>query len=296
MPFSFISKFFGRKTDQAYAALVAEPSISPRLSLAIVFSGPLLIDVASLTTALQAYHPTMRGARVETDPEITQIVGLAGWNDHVVQIIGFDAPYPPDALEACVTPAHYGQDIKESARVTRSFAILYYAGRTTDPFDRYVALAAVAGAMAEQHGVAVLNEHARTSLPAGVFHAAELGADSLEVLREMPLNVFFCGFVKLEVEGEKGIWMRTYGADAFDLPDFAALAEGHDEGSWYSEIFNDVMSYMLENRTQLHAGETMQIDDDVFIRLRDAHEKELWLLDQAPVLVIELISEAEINR
>ncbi|MDR6918988.1 hypothetical protein J2X66_005893 [Pseudomonas sp. 3296] len=39
----------------------------------------------------------------------------------------------------------------------------------------------------------------------------------------------------------------------------------------------------------------MLIDDNVFMRLRDAHE-EYCLLDEASVLVIDLISKAEINR
>lgn len=89
----------------------------------------------------------------------------------------------------------------------------------------------VAGALSSMGAVAVLNESAHTSLPAGVFKSQELGKHSLEILREgFPLTSLFCGFVKYEVEDIEGVWMRTYGADCFGLPDFAAHAQGHHEG------------------------------------------------------------------
>lgn len=294
---SLISRFFGRKEEpENPAALVAASDIENPLSVTVVFDGPLQVDIASLTAALRAYHPSMKQARVETEPTLEQVFGLAGWGKHVVRLVGFDAPYPSDALEACVAPAHYGQDLKQQVRASRSHVILYYAGHETNPLDQYVALAAVAGALAEQNGLAVLNEHAHTSLPAGVFDAKELGEDSLEVLRGIPLNLFFCGFVKYEVEGVEGVWMRTYGADVFGLPDFAALAEGHHEGERYSGIFNNVMHYLLESGARMHAGETMQVGSETFMKLREPLEHEYYLQGPAPVLVAELISADQINR
>ena len=50
----------------------------------------------------------MKQARVETEPTLAQVFA-AGWGNHVVRLVGFDAPYPSEALEACVAPAHYGR-------------------------------------------------------------------------------------------------------------------------------------------------------------------------------------------
>ncbi|WP_396332299.1 DUF4261 domain-containing protein [Burkholderia anthina] len=294
---SLISRFFGRKDAPDNAAeLVAAPDIDNPLSVAVVFDGPLQVDIDALTAALRAYHPSMRQARVETEPTLEQVFGLAGWGNHVVRLVGFDAPYPSDALEACVAPAHYGQDLKQQVRTSRSHVILYYAGHEANPLDQYVALAAVAGALAAQNGLAVLNERAHTSLPAGVFDAKELGEESLEVLREIPLNLFFCGFVKYEVDGTEGVWMRTYGADVFGLPDFGALAAGHHEGERYSGIFNNVMHYLLQSGARMHAGETMQVGSETFMKLREPLDHEYYLQGPAQVLVAELISADEINR
>ena len=105
-----------------------------------------------------------------------------------------------------------------------------------------------------------------TSLPAGVFTRASLGDESLELLRSLPLTMLYCGFVKYEVEGTEGVWMRTYGADRFGLPDFAALAEGHHQGEFYSNIFNNIMAYLLQSGAEMDAGHTMQIGENAYLK------------------------------
>ena len=42
------------------------------------------------------------------------------------------------------------QDLKQQVRASRSHVILYYAGHEANPLDQYVALAAVAGALANR--------------------------------------------------------------------------------------------------------------------------------------------------
>ncbi|WMD18954.1 DUF4261 domain-containing protein [Achromobacter seleniivolatilans] len=293
---SIFSRFFGRKEEPTdAAALSANPAIENPLSLQVLFAAPLSIAEDTLAAALRAYHPSMDRARVEIAPDMPEILGLAGWDKHVVRLVGFNAPYPKDALEACVAPAHYAQAVKDEVRGHASHIILYYAGFEEDPLEQYVAMAAVAGALTGFQAMAVLNEHAHTSLPAGVFDAESLGEESLDLLRTLPLNMLYCGFVKYEVEGVQGVWMRTYGADKFSLPDFAALASGHDEGEYYSNIFNNIMGYMLESGAELAAGHTMQIGENAFMKLRDPAQEEYYLDGPGAVLVAEIITSDEIN-
>lgn len=58
-------------------------------------------------------------------------------------------------------------EVKEQVRATSANIILYYKGYDTSPLEQYVALAVVAGALSSMGAVAVLNESAHTSLPAG---------------------------------------------------------------------------------------------------------------------------------
>ncbi|MDH1177476.1 DUF4261 domain-containing protein [Achromobacter mucicolens] len=293
---SIFSRFFGRNEESAdSAALLANPDIAQPLSLQVLFAEPLAITEAALADALRAYHPTMAKARAEIAPDMPEFLGMAGWDKHVVRLVGFNAPYPKDALEACVAPSHYPAAMKDEVRAHASHIILYYAGFETDPLEQYVALAAVAGALTGFKALAVLNEHAHTSLPAGVFAAESLGEESMDLLRTLPLNMLYCGFVKYEVEGVQGVWMRTYGGDAFGLPDFAALAAGHDEGEVYSTTFNNIMSYMLESGAELAAGHTMQIGEDAYMKLREPAKEEYFLDGPGQVLVAEIISADQIN-
>lgn len=293
---SIFSRFFGRNEESAdSAALLANPDIAQPLSLQVLFAEPLAITEAALADALRAYHPTMAKARAEIAPDMPEFLGMAGWDKHVVRLVGFNAPYPKDALEACVAPSHYPAAMKDEVRAHASHIILYYAGFETDPLEQYVALAAVAGALTGFKALAVLNEHAHTSLPAGVFAAESLGEESTDLLRTLPLNMLYCGFVKYEVEGVQGVWMRTYGGDAFGLPDFAALAAGHDEGEVYSTTFNNIMSYMLESGAELAAGHTMQIGEDAYMKLREPAKEEYFLDGPGQVLVAEIISADQIN-
>lgn len=293
---SLISRFFGRQTGSTpeVGELVANPDIENALSLQVVFNRPLDIGAAELTAALRRYDPSMGAARCEIEEEVEQFLALAGWGSHVVKMIGFEHPFPSDALESCVAPSHYPEEIKDEVRQQSSHILLFYAGYDSDPLEQYVALAVVACALARFGALAVLNEGACTSLPAAVFTDEDLVEDALDILRSLPLTALFCGFVKYQVEAVPGVWMRTYGCDAFGQPDFAVLAAGHHEGQRYMDIFNNVLGYLIQSGAQMDAGHTMQIGETEFMRLRDPAEDEYYLHGPSRVLVVEVIAASEI--
>lgn len=295
---SILERFFGRKeknSSNIQGVLVANAEIDNPLSLVVVFDTLPENNSKELTRLLRNYHSSMKQAMCELVPEL-DFFGLAGWGKHVISMVGFKTPYPQESIEQCVAPAHYPQEVKEQVQATSANIILYYKGYDTSPLEQYVALAVVAGALSNMGAVAVLNESAHTSLPAGVFKSQELGKHSLEMLREgFPLTSLFCGFVKYEVEDIEGVWMRTYGADCFGLPDFAAHAQGHHEGQKYSDIFNNVLRYLLESGAEMAAGHTMQVGKTTFMKLRDPLDDEYYLQGPGTTLVVELIEEDECN-
>jgi hypothetical protein len=292
---SIFSRFFGRKDEPGDAgALVANPDCEDGVALTVVFADALHIDVAALAQALRAYHRSTGDARCEITEDPGPFLALAGWKKHVVRMVGFNAPMPGESVEACVAPAHYPQELKARVRAHSSHVILYYAGYEASVLEQYVALATVAGAMARLGALAVLNESAKTSLPAGVFDA-DIEGDSIELLRHLDLPALYCGFVKYEVEGVQGVWMRTYGAHHFGHPDFAALAEGHHEGRKYFELFGNVLRYLIDSGAEMGAGHTMQVGEDKFLRLRAPLEAEYFLDGPDAVLVAEVIGADEIQ-
>ena len=175
--------------------------------------------------------------------------------------------------------------------------MLYYVGYELDPLEQYVALAAATGAVAYFGAAFVLNETARTAVPAPVLHPHEEDAgDMLAALRGFPLPFLYCGFVKLEVEGEPGVWMRTYGCHRLGLPDFAFRAANHDLGSATFETFSNMLAYLRASGKQFAPGDTMQVGDDVYLRLRARDPQEWYLESEGEMLVAERIPATEVNR
>jgi len=298
---SLFSRFFGRKDadDHAGGQLEANPDIKRPLSLQVLFPDARRLNADQLVGALRAYHPSMSQAQCEIDPELSQegkVFGMLGWGKHVIRLVGFDAPYPAEILEACVAPSHYPQELKQRARSHKAHVILYYAGQEPSALDQYVALAATAGVLARLGAIVVLNESGHTSFPAAALSGLDSESDMMELLRALPLSILYCGFVKLEVEGIPGVWMRTYGAPLLELPDFAAHATGHEEGQRYFDMFETIFGYLRESNARLAAGHTMQIAEEEYIRLRAPSEEEGFLQSDAKLLVVEVIGADEINR
>jgi hypothetical protein len=203
---SLFSRFFGRKDtdDLAGAQLLANPDIKAPLSLQVLFPETCRLDAGQLIEAFKSYHRSMSDVRCEIDSELNRegnLFGMIGWGKHVIRLVGFDRPYPAEALEARVAPSHYTQELKRRARSHKAHVILYYAGRESSPFEQYVALAAAAGVMAWLGAIVVLNESGHTSFPAAALSDSDSDGDALDLLRAFPLAILFCGFVKYEVEG-----------------------------------------------------------------------------------------------
>jgi hypothetical protein len=298
---SIFSRFFGKSDadDSGGGQLVANPKIEHPLSLQVLFPKPCSLHPDYLAEALRSYNPSMSTARCEIDPALNRegnVFGMVGWGKHVVRCVGFNHPMPADAVEACVAPSHYSQELKQRARSHKAHVILYYAGYEPSPLEQYVALAATAGVLARLGAIVVLNESGHTSFPVTALAGLDSDGDIIELLRTLPLPILFCGFVKHEVEGIPGVWMRTYGAPLLGLPDFAAHAVGHHEGQRYFDIFDNMFRYLRESGAQLAAGHTMQIGDREYLRFRGPSDDEGFLESDGDLLVAEVISPDEIDR
>lgn len=291
---AFIDRFLGRKDQPAGAGELHKPA-SPGIGLAALFAGPLPMDQRRLAVAIQRHHASLQRATVEVGvatPE-AHALALVGWGAQQVRIVAFNQPIPPEVLEVCVAPAHYGAEQKAQARAHQSHALLYYSGQESEVLAQYQALALIAGAFASLGCVAILNEAAHTSVP-GSFFKGE--GDALQLVQSLPLLMLYCGFVKYEVEGTDGVWMRTYGNQLFGLPNFARLSAGHHQGTETMETFTNIMMYMLKSGAKMAPGHTMQVGNDLFMKLRAPTAAEYFLRDGQPMLVAELIRQSQINR
>jgi hypothetical protein len=296
-----LNRFFGKPDEDGCRGeqLLANPNEKSKVSLQILFKGPLSIETESLKAALQKWHSEMKKAACEFDSEcVTQgtPLGLVGWADHVVKLVGFNTPIPEHVLERCVKPSNFKEDFKQNAYDHQSHLILWYAGYEVSRVEQFVALAAVAAVLASFGASVVLNEKAHSCFPAAALSGTTEKGDRMELLRTLPLLILYGGFVKYEVEKVSGIWMRTHGLHILGLPDLAILTRGHYEAELAFETSSNVLSYVAESEAKLAAGHTMQVGKDYYLRLRLPHKDENFLDSEGDIFVAELISSDEINR
>lgn len=294
---ALFSRFFGKQdAASTETAIVANPAIKDPVCLQVLFAEQKLpITAEALQEALCAYDPSLQGARCEIESSGNEMLGLIGWGQHVIKLVGFSAPFPATSVEQCVAPAHYPDPVKQEIRNSASHLLLYYGGYVEDTFEQYLALAVAAGAIASFGATGVLNETAHCSLPAALLNDEEVRGQACAMLGSFPLLALFCGFVKYEVDGTQGVWMRTYGAEAFGLPNFATLAAGHHEGEKFFELFGSILDYLRTSKAVMEAGHTMQVGEDAFMKVRNPTQTEYFLHDETPVLVAEIIGANEVN-
>lgn len=299
---SILSRFFGKKDDSGAIAdengLIANSEMTSPLSLQILLSTNSKLQDDGLEKAFTAYHPSLKKARVEIDAELAgngTPIGLIGWGEHVIQIVGFDQPFPASSLEQCIAPSHYGQELKAEARAHKSHLLLYYKGYDQHPIRQYASMALVAGFLSNYGAIVVTNESAHTSFPAVALNGGEIDGDIVELLENLPLAMLYCGIVKYEVEGVDGVWLRSYGAPLLGLPDLASKIDDHSSSESIFEIFNNVFSYLLQSGAKFMAGNTMQVGEDTFMKLRLAEAEEYYLESDNELFVAEFVSESEIN-
>ena len=285
------SRFFGKKTEskQMDNSIVPNPDIENAVSVSIVFSGALNINNDELLAKLKSIDPTIKDIRYETPfGQLEEgMCILVSWGKHVIRVFGLNAPYPKAVLETCVAPASYSQEIKQQVYESDSHLLLYYVGYEQNVLEQYLALTRLAVCFEQFNALAVINEDAHTSLPVNFINSLASEKDGLTTLGEC-LPLLFCGFVKYEIENIKGIWMRTYGANKFGLPNFAALANSYEESEYYFDMFSNILNYLRQSQAIMNPGDTMEMGDNRMMSLRAPQDEEYFLKDQGDLLVIEI--------
>ncbi|PQV64386.1 protein of unknown function (DUF4261) [Abditibacterium utsteinense] len=270
-------------------------SESSQVSLQVLFAAPFSPSSDELTRSLRAYDASLNAATVSlVDGGEGSALGEARFGIHAVQIVVFGFPMPKEPLEACVLPAPFDQETKQQVRAQQAHALLFYRGQSENISEQYIALALVAGALCGHGGLAVLNKNARAALPARVF-TPEMGASKIEFFDTLPPLYLFAGFVKYEIEGKRGVWMRTHGLQLWDLPNLATLVESHARGAEVFDIFSNVIDYMINKGPILCAGHTMQIGEDIYIKLREPGAEEAKISDENELLIADFIRADESN-
>lgn len=291
----FMDRFFGRGTPTPGGPPVANARLADAPGFILLFSAPPALDAAQLAAHLRDYSPELAGVSAEVVRDGDRTLGLVAWGRHAVKVAAFDTPAPKDVVEACVLPAHYAPETKEAGLNAPAHAVLFYAGYDLDPYEQHVVLAAAAAGLTHFGGEVVVNERARTSVPARVLlpHEEDQG-DPLRTLRTFPLPLLYAGFVRLDVEGDEGVWMRTCGCAAFHLPDLAFRGDGHEQTEATFNLFSNLLRHLRDTGAQFHVGDTLNLGEGMQMGLRGPAPDEWFLESDGSMLILERVPPGEV--
>jgi hypothetical protein len=263
-----------------------------KIALTLLLSETPPLDADGVRELVSSFDEALGDTSVDVAQDPAGRACLAvRFGRHEVYLRGVDGPIPEPLVEPCIQLAHYDADDKETARAHRAALFCEHAP-TEDPLSGFVAVAAVAGALAPIGASTVVNLGARTSVPAALL--AKDRPEMLEHLRRLPPPLLYAGFAKYVVEGVPGVWMRTHGAPVLGLPNLARHARGHEQGSETFALFSDVMLYLLETRVEMAPGDVAQVGEDRFTLVRGPRPDEDFLIDEGEALVIDVLDEKEL--
>jgi hypothetical protein len=284
----------------AASGLDFRPLDPQAMGLQLVFLEAPELDDEAIQHFLHV-HPEMTDATCELiDPEdfgeaanwISEAgppasrLGVIAWGLHRIQLVQCNAPMPYGPIETCVLPSALPGEIKADAQVHQAHILLYYAGTDPNPFERYVALAVVAGAIACFDAIAILHEEARTAIPALDLIPDE-DEDLLQTIRGLPIPYLFGGFLKLDVGDADRPYARTYTCHRLGLPDLARHLSSHAETLETFRLFAGVLGYLRAMNETLHPGESLDLGTGTQFLLRDPQDSEWFLDSPGQLLVLE---------
>ncbi|NUF50126.1 DUF4261 domain-containing protein [Gilliamella sp. ESL0250] len=292
---SLFSRLFSRwdnKIRQSDDILVANSSIENPLSLVVLFNDNLSFNRHKLLKTLRKVDSSMKNIRLPSS--IEQITDgadtLVAWGQHIIKIVGFNAPCPSEILQPCIENSQNTQELKQQVSNHQSHVILYYVGFEEDLVEQYVALTQFAVGFEYCDMSALINAKAHQILATHVASALANEQQGVYLLRNC-LPLFFIGFVEFNVDHFDGVWMRTYGADAFGLPDLAILANSYEDSEKYMNMFNNLLLYLRDSGAAIQAGHTTEDTEGKKMLLRSPSAQESFLQNGGMVLVMEYLVE-----
>ena len=152
------------------------------------------------------------------------------------------------------------------------------------PLEAYQELTFLACMIALREGLAITNIHGYTSFSAPGMLQLLADNDWSDAIREMPPLFLFSGPVLHEFDNNTNLWMRSYGNHLLGIPDLGTIIPSEIMQEYVPmtlQIFDNMMSYMIESGNQVEPGHTMETDS-VLIKIFDQPAKPDEYFYQSP--------------
>ena len=234
--------------------------------------------------------------------EVNPIVGFNGKEKklfarvvvegEVFELIGMDAPLPQNIIDYTIGCAYGMPEELEAMNAHQFHVLVFHRGESTDRMTIFNAYKKLAYGFLNQGLLGIANPYSWNVIGANIIKGM-LEDEETKAFAETPAMMIWRSFIK--IPHNDGVWFVTKGNNLFNVTEYAYFGQMEEAQEVY-DIFENIFSYVYENQATITDGDTMQIEEDTYLRFRAVYELEEQLKGETlGTLVIEKISAEEIN-
>lgn len=229
---------------------------------------------------------------VGTDRKEKTLFARIQVEDEVFELVGMDAPLPQHIIDYTIGCAYGTPEELEQMRNHKYHILVFYRGESNDRMVIFNAYKKLAYAFIEQGLLCVANPYSWNVIGANLIKGM-IEDEETKAFAETPAMMIWRSFIKIPYKD--GVWFVTKGNNLFGISEYAYFGKFEEMQEVY-DIFENIFNYVYETKGVIEAGDTMQIEEDTFLRFRTVYELAEQLNGETVgTLVIEKVSEAEIN-
>ena len=215
----------------------------------------------------------------------------------IFDLIGIDGPLPENIVSYTVGCAYGNPDEIRAMRAHGFHILAFYKGENKDRQAIFNAYKKLAYGFLSQGLLCLANPYSWNVIGANLLQGM-VEDDDTRAFAETPAMMIWRSFIKIPYKD--GVWFVTKGNNLFGIHEYAYFGSMEEAQNIY-DIFETVFSYIYEGEGTVAIGDTMQTDEDEFIRFKSIDEvtsnlKETLRGETIGTLVIEKISSSEINQ
>ena len=209
------------------------------------------------------------------------------------EIVGLEAPLPKNIVDYTVGCAYGNPEEIEQMRNHQYHMLVFYRGASKDPMVIFNAYKKLAYGFVEQGLLCMANPYSWNVVGANLIKGMLEDKETKE-FAETPAMMIWRSFIKMP--HNDGVWFVTKGNNLFNVTEYAYFGQMEEAQEVY-DIFENIFSYVYENGVTISEGDTIQIEEEVYLRFKAVTELEDQLNGETlGTLVLEKISAEEINK
>gem|GEM_PF-2489334 len=262
-------------------------------ALYLLFNKSFVIDKEKVAKRIEEID----NDKVSVDP----ILGLDGdeafysyvtIGDDKFRLVGIDCPLPEEISSYTINCGYGKREELEAMRNHKYHVIAFYEGTSRDKNYIFNLYSKLTYGFLEHEFLGLANGYSwNVVIPSLIKDISE--DEEVKTLLSMPSMMVWRNFIKIPYN--EGIWFTTKGNNIYGIPEFAFYGAFENSQEVYN-IFEDIFYYIYDTKAEVHIGDTMQIEEDVYLKFREVYElKDTLQGEKIDTLVIEKITSAEIN-